>query len=140
VLRLPWKADRRQLRVFGVVLGLLLAAPAARALAGHRGPGVGLGTAVLGAVGVVILVLAGIDPPRLRGIYLLWLVAVAPVAWVVSYLLLGALYFLVITPIGLARRLLGHDALALRRPPAGSTLWRRRPPPPPGFESYRRQV
>jgi hypothetical protein len=135
VLRLPWQADRRQLRVFALGLALLLALLAARRW--HHAPG--LGAWLLGAAALAVLAPALADPSRIRGLYLLWLVAIAPLAWAVSYLLLGILYFLVITPIGLARRLLGRDALALRRRPAPGTLWHPRPRPQ-GFESYRRQA
>jgi hypothetical protein len=38
-------------------------------------------------------------------------------------LILGALFFLVVTPIALARRALGVDALRLKKPPEGESCW-----------------
>ena len=40
--------------------------------------------------------------------------AVFPIGWVVSHLLLGVVYFLVLTPIGLTLRALGRDPLERR--------------------------
>jgi hypothetical protein len=134
VLRLPWQADRGQLRLFALILGLLLVALAR----GWRHAS-GIGSAALGALGLALLVLAIVAPFRVRGLYLLWLTATAPIAWIVSYVLLGVLYFIVITPIGLTLRVLGKNALLLRRPPSRRTLWHPRPRPQ-GFESYRRQT
>jgi hypothetical protein len=49
--------------------------------------------------------------------------AVAPIGWLVSRVVLAIVYFLVITPIGLIRRLRGHDPLALRADPTASSYW-----------------
>jgi hypothetical protein len=43
------------------------------------------------------------------------LYAVFPIGWTVSLLLLAAIYYLVLTPIGLAQRAVGRDALRLRK-------------------------
>jgi hypothetical protein len=52
-----------------------------------------------------------------------WMAAVAPIGWLVSRVVLAIVYFLVITPIGLIRRLRGHDPLALRADPTASSYW-----------------
>jgi hypothetical protein len=47
--------------------------------------------------------------------------------WVVGTLIgtlaLAVVYFLVVTPLGLAARVAGRDRLGLRCPPAGASLW-----------------
>jgi hypothetical protein len=44
---------------------------------------------------------------------------------VTTPIILGIMYFVVITPIGLIRRVLGHDALKASR--SGATCWVPRP-------------
>ena len=51
--------------------------------------------------------------PRGRRMSLMvgWTAAVFPIGWVMSYVLLGGVYFLVLTPIGLAMRICGRDPM-----------------------------
>jgi len=46
-----------------------------------------------------------------------------PIGWVVSHLLLAAIFYLLFLPIGLVLRMTGHDPLQLK-PPAGNSLWK----------------
>ena len=54
---------------------------------------------------------------------------------IVSPVVLGVLFFLVITPLGLLMRLLGKDPLRLRRDANASTYWIERTPPGPKPET-----
>jgi hypothetical protein len=56
--------------------------------------------------------------------YWAWMGFVFVVGSVIGTLALATVYFLVVTPLGLAARLAGRDRLALRRPPAQASLWR----------------
>jgi hypothetical protein len=51
-----------------------------------------------------------------------------PIASVFGRLLLAALFFCVLTPVGLAMRLAGRDRLRLRRDPAAPSYWIARRP------------
>jgi hypothetical protein len=55
-----------------------------------------------------------------------WMHLVSPVGWVVSHLLLGLIYFGVVTPIGVCMRLFGRDKLE-RRFVALETYWTAHP-------------
>jgi hypothetical protein len=57
---------------------------------------------------------------------------------VVSPLVLGILFFIVITPVAIAMRLAGRDALKLRKQDVGSH-WVDRNPPGPEPESFKDQ-
>lgn len=92
-------------------------------LFGHRAT-----AAVAGSIGSLVLVLsflladegvAGFERFIARGAR--W-VGVA-----VGVVLLVPVFFLVMTPLGLGRRLLGSDALAQRTDRAATTFWTRRP-------------
>ena len=66
--------------------------------------------------------------PLRRPLYLAWVHLFYPAGWLVSHLVMAALFFLVITPLGLALRLMGHDPLRLRLDGAVGSYWERRPP------------
>lgn len=51
------------------------------------------------------------------------------VGTVVAYLVLAPMFYLVITPVGVGRRLLGTDALRRRREPARESYWEPRTRP-----------
>jgi hypothetical protein len=109
-----------ELRVFGfVLLGIFVVAGAVlrwrfdSSLAAGWVWGCGLGLAAL---------YAAVRPIRLP-LYLAWMHAVRPLAWVVSHLALGLVYFAIITPIGLVMRLAGRDALARRFDRGASSYW-----------------
>ena len=75
----------------------------------------------IGATAVTLVYYAG--PPIRRYVFLGWMYAAYPIGWVVSHVLLAAVYYLVITPIGLAMRLLGRDPMRRRFEPDRDTYW-----------------
>lgn len=58
---------------------------------------------------------------------------------VLSPVILGFLFFCVVTPIGLLARVLGKDFLRLRREPQAASYWIERDTPGPAPESLRDQ-
>jgi hypothetical protein len=83
---------------------------------------VGLGTAL--AVAALARPAVFLQPKRV------WLFAGILLGCVVNPIVLGILFYLVITPVGLLARLTGRDALRLQRQPQASTYWRTRSTPP----------
>jgi hypothetical protein len=75
--------------------------------------------AVLFAIGLAGL----LKPVFLRPVYVGWMIAVFPIGWMVSMLILAALFYGVFTPIGLCFRLLGRDALGLKLQPGRDSYW-----------------
>lgn len=85
------------------------------------------------------LSVVGLVYPRfMRPIFVAWMCAAFPVGWLVSHLLLAAVFYLGITPLGLVARLLGRDKLNLRFDRSAQTYWERRSAPPKA-ERYFRQ-
>jgi Saxitoxin biosynthesis operon protein SxtJ len=78
--------------------------------------------ATMGGVGLI-------RPRAIRPVFTTALMLTAPIGWVVSRLLLAAIFFIVITPLALLFRLLGRDALSRRRNMNARTYWRKREPP-----------
>jgi hypothetical protein len=120
----PFNPSRAMLRQFaGLWLAFFLA------LAGWEG-------LVRGRTGIaaVLLVLAltvgplGLwDPRFVRPIFVTWMALAFPIGWVMSWVLLGVVYFGVITPIAFALRRLGHDPLALERASGMTSYWSEKP-------------
>ncbi len=78
---------------------------------------------IIGSVGAVTFG-GGLAAPRaLRLVYLGAMYATFPIGFVMSYLVLGIVYFLVLTPIGWVMRLCGRDPLTRRFEPTASTYW-----------------
>jgi len=57
---------------------------------------------------------------------------------VLSYVIMGTLFYLIITPVGLVMRLIGHDPLNRRFEPDAESYWSDARPPRPQ-ESYFKQ-
>ncbi len=78
---------------------------------------------------VVALVFLGLGllglalPNAIRWFYVGWMVLVFPVGWLVSHTVLGFVYFLLITPIGFLRRLIGGDPLKRKIDPEAESYW-----------------
>ena len=73
--------------------------------------------------GLVALVTAGTGTRLGMPAYWLWMSFVFLVVTTFGTLALAVVFFLVVTPLGLAARLAGRDRLGLRRPSPGATLW-----------------
>ena len=58
---------------------------------------------------------------------------------IVSPIILGAMYLVLIAPVGIAMRLFGRDALRLRLDPAATTYWVKRDPAGPAPDSLPHQ-
>ena len=78
--------------------------------------------------GAAALAVFAVVPAARRPIYLGWMYATLPIGWVLAHVALGLVYFLVMTPIGLAIRLLGKDPMDRRPDPGAASYWRARRP------------
>jgi len=108
-----------KLRTFGRLLPLFFGAVGAMAWWRWHAPAAAMGIWIVGAVLVVLYWAA----PRVRQpIYVGWMVAVMPFGVCVSYLVLAVIYFLVLTPIGLVRRMFG-DPLQRRFDREAASYW-----------------
>ncbi|HVZ93033.1 MAG TPA: SxtJ family membrane protein [Phycisphaerales bacterium] len=117
---------RKQLMGLLIPTGLLAIGGAERYLSADQWT-VAIVVWVLGVVGCMVTF---ISDDLARRLYSGWMFAALPIGWTVSHLVLGAAYYLVLTPIGLVLRLLGNDPMNRRFDPAATTYWIKRGPPP----------
>ena len=124
----PIKSDPqpKDLRVFGLLLPVFFAVFGF--VLGHRtgSDAVARATWIAGAVLSAVYLVA---PPARRPVFLGWSYATYPIGWLVSHVILGAVYFLVVTPIGLLVRLLADDPMRRRWEPDTASYWIEREPP-----------
>jgi saxitoxin biosynthesis operon SxtJ-like protein len=81
--------------------------------------------AAIAMAGVAVGLVGVVRPAAIRWVYSGWMIAVFPIGWTISRLMLAALFYLVFTPVGFVFRLVRRDALRLRQPDAAS-LWARK--------------
>jgi hypothetical protein len=77
------------------------------------------------ALGALLLVAGAVIPGRLAPVYRTWMALALAISRVTTPILMGIVYFGVLTPIGLVMRLAGRRVLT--RPTGAATYWVDRP-------------
>ena len=121
-------------RKFGLSLAAVLAAFAARFWWQGRLP-IAIGLLAFAAGLAIVAVFA---PRILAAPNRAWFVLGLWLSKVVSPVVIGAMFLLVVTPVGLLMRLFGHDPLHVRSRDQNS-YWIRRDPPGPEPDSFNHQ-
>lgn len=78
---------------------------------------------VLVAVGFLVAALGLFSLSFARTLHLVWTTAVYPIGWTVSFSLLATVYFVVLTPVGLAMRALRRRPLNLEFNRSVKSYW-----------------
>ena len=76
---------------------------------------------VFGAIGIALIVLGALIPAALVPVRRVWMGIAEGISKVTTPIFMGVVYFGILTPIGLGRRLFGHNPL--KRPSEGDSLW-----------------
>jgi hypothetical protein len=116
----PTTPTRRQLREFGVLIGIVFPVLLGWLLPALRGHSFAAWTLW---IGMPALLLSGMAPRLLLRPYQGWMALGHALGWVNSHLILGAVFVLVLQPIALVMRLAGHDPLR-RRSSADASSYR----------------
>ncbi|MFO0583453.1 MAG: SxtJ family membrane protein [Anaeromyxobacter sp.] len=116
----------RALRRFGLLLGAVALALGAWLLWRGHAPG-----KPLVALGAALLTLGLAAPLVLGPVHTAWMALALALGWVVSRVLLTAVFFLAVTPLALLARLAGKRFLDLGFDRAAPTYWTRRAPDRP---------
>ena len=95
-------------------------------------------TASFAIAALLILTITFTVPDFLRPLNRAWFTLGLVLGKIVSPIVLGAMFFLVITPVAIVTRIFGRDELRLRKRSTNS-YWVRREPPGPQPESFKRQ-
>jgi fatty acid desaturase len=88
---------------------------------------------------IVVPVVGWLAPAFMRMVFLGMSYAAWPIGFVVSHVILALVYYLVMTPIGLAMRFFGYDPMTRKPDSSGGSFWIERSTRAGGPESYFRQ-
>ena len=119
-IKINWTPTRPQLRTFGLTMLAGLAAVGI-VLAWRRHSPLALAACLAAGVAVEACVL--LAPRAALWLYRAWMALAFVLGWTVGPILMGALYYLVVTPIGLVLRATGRDPLGGRRKKPGESYW-----------------
>ncbi|MHB8973539.1 MAG: SxtJ family membrane protein [Pirellulaceae bacterium] len=67
-------------------------------------------------------------PALARPIYVGWMYAAYPIGWVIGHVVIGVVFFLVLTPIALVMRACGRDPLQRKFDATRASYWEKRSP------------
>ncbi|MBW3613809.1 MAG: hypothetical protein KY439_00650 [Actinobacteria bacterium] len=115
----------KDLRAFGLLLPVFVAVFGWTI--GHRS-GSSTAASVIWAAGAAVVVVYLARPPLRRAVFVGWSYVTYPIAWAVSHVILGAVFFGVVTPIGLLVRRLREDPMERQWDPAAPSYWTSREP------------
>lgn len=130
VIEINWNPDRRRLRTFGIICLIAFGVIGAWVFFRHSliGFEITARTATntayaLWLIGGFCVVLAAAAPAALRPLYVTLTAVTLPIGFVISHAVLAAVYYLVLTPIGLILRLIGWDPLCRRFDRDAKSYW-----------------
>lgn len=89
--------------------------------------------------GLVLVVLGAVWPAVLKPLQKVWMTLAVLMGWFMTRVLLSALFYLAITPLGLILRLTGKDLLDQRLEPEKQSFWKPRSPVPRVPADYEKQ-
>ena len=108
LIEINWKPSPRELKQFAGIWFPLACAVLCFALA---------------SIGAVLSIVAFLFPPFAQRLFVVWMTAVFPIGWTISHLLIGVIFFLLITPMGLVMRLFGRDTMGRKFEPQRESYW-----------------
>jgi hypothetical protein len=123
-------SDRNFGLVFAGVFSFIALWPLVRGEGVHRWPLY---------IAAIFLAAALVMPTALRPLNRLWFRVGMVLGKIVTPVVMGILFFVVVTPVGFLMRAFGKDPLRLKREPAAESYWIERSPPGPGAGSLKNQ-
>lgn len=115
----------KDLRVFGLLLPVFFAVFGL--VIGHR-TGSSTVTRTVWIAGAALTALYLAAPPVRRPVFLGWSYVTYPIGWVLSHVILGAVYYVVVTPIGTLVRVFAEDPMRRKWDASARSYWVTREP------------
>ena len=133
LVEIDWNPKSKQLQSFGKI-ALVASTIIALLLCLLKGVAIRW-VLILFSFGFIIFIISLISLKLTKMIYLSMILLTLPIGYVISFILLGAFYFLLLAPLGLIFRLIGRDPLNRKFEPNAKSYWLSRQPPK-GPEQY----
>ena len=116
---------RKQLRQFGLMVGGVLVLIGLWKLYQGKHETVRF---ILWSVGGLLIITGSIVPKLLTPVYWIWMKLAHLLGWVNTRLLLGIIFFVIITPMAIVMKIFGRDALNRKIDKDVDSYWIPRPP------------
>jgi hypothetical protein len=118
-----WTPSKKDLRVFALLLIVFGAVIASLVYFKYdqqtAGRWVLIVSAALGLLGACV-------PTLIRPVYVTWMALAFPIGWTISHIMMGIVFYLVITPIGFIMKACGRDPMRRRLDRSCQSYWLRR--------------
>jgi hypothetical protein len=124
IIEVNWHPGRKDLRVFGT--GALVATLILAAVLHYRRGLDGRWALSIALFGALIFVSSFLLPRAAKIVYSVMMCIALPIGLVLSFLLMGVFYYLILTPTGIVFRLMGRDLLNLKRKHSAESYWVKR--------------
>lgn len=109
---IPRNPSARMLRQFGGLCVLFFGGLAAY---GALVKGNSTGPVLFALIAAIAGTLAVIRPSLLKGVFIGWMILAFPIGFIVSKIILLTVFIVIFTPVALVFRLIGRDALILKK-------------------------
>ena len=119
------RQKKKQLRQFGLMVGGVLVLIGLWKLYQGKHETVRF---ILWSVGGLLMTIGVIVPTLLTPVYWLWMKLAHLLGWVNTRLLLGIIFFVIITPMAIVMKVFGRDALSRKIDKDVDSYWIPRPP------------
>ena len=119
LIRINRSPSRRQLNVFGIIW-LAFFSLIGWMVFQHGQPRL---ARVLWIVALSLPIVGWVFPAFMRWLYVGMAYAALPIGLVVSHVILAAVYYLLVTPLGWAKRLVGYDPMERKFDDPAPTYW-----------------
>ena len=103
-------SSKKDIRSFGITIGIILFIISGLLMYYNKEIYQVIGTIALTFIGLGLIM-----PVALKPFYFVWMTFAAILGWVMTRVILGFVFYLIITPIGLLTKLIGEDFLALKK-------------------------
>ena len=121
----PKRQKKKQLRQFGLMVGSVLVLIGLWKLYWGKHETARI---ILWSVGGLLMTAGAIVPKLLTPVYWLWMKLAHLLGWVNTRLLLGIIFFVIITPMAIVMKIFGRDALNRKIDKNIVSYWIPRPP------------
>ncbi|OVE78260.1 hypothetical protein BVX98_00900 [bacterium F11] len=109
--KINWTPNNKDLRKFGlaILIGFALIGGIVYWRGFHQvAIGLWIGSGIVGALAILL-------PPLSKPFYWIWMGIAFVMGTVISFLIVAFIYYFIFTPVGLIMRLIGRDALKLKK-------------------------
>ena len=129
-------ATTKQIRQFGLLVGMVLIAIGSWQLYRQIYPTTRI---ILWVIGGFLFVSGLLWPKILKPLYILWMFLAHILSWINTRIILGLIFYLIFTPIGLIMRLIKRDPLQRKIDQEVDSYWIQREEPQNIKEHFERQ-